>query len=95
MNNADQLLVGYGKADITPLGPVPLGGYGNGLHRISTSVGDPIFATCANGAYGYIPSRIACEHGGYEADNTYYAPGCAERLAGMYLEMLNTLHGQK
>ena len=46
MNNADQLLVGYGKADITPLGPVPLGGYGNGLHRISTSVSDPIFATC-------------------------------------------------
>lgn len=41
-----QLLVGYGKTDITPADPVPLGGYGNGMKRISTEVADPLFATC-------------------------------------------------
>lgn len=41
-----QLLVGYGKADITPADPVPLGGYGNAKKRISTEVADPLLATC-------------------------------------------------
>lgn len=40
------LLVGYGKADITPAEPVPLGGYGNSMKRISTEVRDPLCASC-------------------------------------------------
>lgn len=41
-----KLLVGYGRADVTPDDPVPLGGYNNDLQRVSTTVRDPIYATC-------------------------------------------------
>lgn len=41
-----QLLVGYSKVDITPEDPVPLGGYGNTLQRISTGFLDYLYATC-------------------------------------------------
>lgn len=51
-----------------------------------------IVTTCANGGFGYMPSQLACEHGGYEADNTYFEPGSAEKLADMYVEMLNELY---
>ena len=51
-----------------------------------------VITTCANRAFGYIPSKAACEHGGYEADNTYFVPGAAETLADMYIELLNGLH---
>lgn len=51
-----------------------------------------VITTCANRGYGYMPSKAACEHGGYEADNTYFVPGSAEKLADMYLEMLNGMH---
>lgn len=40
------LNIGYGKADITPSGSVPLAGYGNANDRMSTSVVAKIFATC-------------------------------------------------
>lgn len=51
-----------------------------------------VITTCANRGFGYMPSQMACEHGGYEADNTYFVPGTAEKLADMYLEMLNQMH---
>lgn len=45
-NQASQLQVGFGRADITPLESVPLGGYGNAASRWSDKVLDPLFATC-------------------------------------------------
>lgn len=43
----DSLLkVGYGKADITPQGSVPLDGYGNAANRFSQEQRDKLFATC-------------------------------------------------
>ena len=41
------LSVGFGRADITPMERVPLAGYGNTSRRISTTVLDPLYATCA------------------------------------------------
>lgn len=43
---AGSFSVGYAKADITPEQPVPLAGYGDNENRISTSVLDPLYATC-------------------------------------------------
>lgn len=40
------LKVGFGRIDIMPQEHMELGGYGNGPHRISTHVIDPLFATC-------------------------------------------------
>jgi hypothetical protein len=51
-----------------------------------------IVATCANGANGYFPSLIACEHGGYEPDTTKYVHGSAETLADQYVGMLEGLY---
>lgn len=50
-----------------------------------------IITTCANGAYGYIPTKLAVEHGGYEPDNTRYAAGTAEELAQLYVQLLTEL----
>ena len=38
--------VGYGKADISPEKPVPLGGYGDEMERISTMVSHKLYVTC-------------------------------------------------
>lgn len=48
----------------------------------------------ATGAFGYLPSRFAFEHGGYEVDNTYYAPGTAEMMADTYVQMLKELYAE-
>ncbi|MBO5317582.1 MAG: hypothetical protein J6A74_03990 [Oscillospiraceae bacterium] len=40
------LKVGFGRIDIMPQEHIELGGYGNGPHRVSTHVIDPLFATC-------------------------------------------------
>ena len=42
----EKLLLGYGRAEITPENPVPLGGYGNPAVRVSERVRDPLYATC-------------------------------------------------
>ena len=42
----ERLKVGYGRAEITPEGPINLGGYGNDAVRISQEVRDPLYATC-------------------------------------------------
>ena len=43
---ADILQVGYGKADITPLDPVPMGGYGRSTDRISKGLLNYLYVTC-------------------------------------------------
>lgn len=43
---ADQLLVGYGKVNITPDISLPLQGYGNTDKRMSTGFMDYLYATC-------------------------------------------------
>jgi len=40
------LLVGYGRADITPDQPAPMGGYGTASKRLHETVLDPLYATC-------------------------------------------------
>ena len=40
------LKVGFGKADVTPKGSVPLDGYGNAANRFSKVQRDPLQATC-------------------------------------------------
>jgi hypothetical protein len=42
---------------------------------------------------GYIPTEEGFANGGYEADNSNYAPGTAEAMVEAYLEMLNKMHG--
>jgi len=44
--NDHSLQVGFGRVDISPQDPVPMGGYSNSLERISTEVSDPLYATC-------------------------------------------------
>lgn len=40
------LMVGYGRADITPKESIPLGGHGNADTRLSTGYLDPLYLTC-------------------------------------------------
>ena len=42
---------------------------------------------------GYIPTEEGFANGGYEADNSNFAPGTAEAMVDAYLEMLNKMHG--
>ena len=41
---------------------------------------------------GYIPTEEAYANGGYEADNSNFAPGTAEAIVDSYLGMLNDMH---
>ena len=41
---------------------------------------------------GYIPTREGFANGGYEADNSTFAPGTAEGMVQHYLNMLNDMH---
>ena len=40
------MLVGYGRADITPDQPAPMAGYGTASKRLHETVLDPLYATC-------------------------------------------------
>ena len=42
---------------------------------------------------GYIPTREGYANGGYEADNSNFAPGTSEAMVENYLNMLNDMHG--
>ena len=66
-------LVGYGRADMTPNIPMPLGGYGQSSKRIHTEVEEPLMTTCvaitdANGetlllfSMDVINSSVAVKH---------------------------------
>ena len=46
------LQAGYGRADVSPLTPAPMGGYGDSDTRLSTHVMDPTYATCVALKYG-------------------------------------------
>ena len=41
---------------------------------------------------GYIPTEEGFANGGYEADNSNFAPGTAEAMVEGYVEMLNKMH---
>ena len=41
---------------------------------------------------GYIPTEAGFANGGYEADNSTFAPGTAEGMVENYLNMLNDMH---
>ena len=41
---------------------------------------------------GYIPTAEGYANGGYEADNSTFAPGTAEEMVAHYLNMLNDMH---
>ena len=40
------LQAGYGRVDVSPLAPAPMGGYGDGDTRLSTHIMDETYATC-------------------------------------------------
>ena len=42
---------------------------------------------------GYIPTKEGYANGGYEADNSNFAPGTSEGMVEQYLNMLNDMHG--
>jgi len=46
----------------------------------------------ANGSVGYLPTRAACEAGGYEAVATRLVPGAGEAVRDVCLDLLRTLH---
>ena len=41
---------------------------------------------------GYIPTEAGYANGGYEADNSTFAPGAAEGMVANYLQMLEDMH---
>ena len=47
--------------------------------------------TCANQHNTYLPSALGYQNGGYEVDQTYFAPGTGEVIADLYVEMLTEL----
>ena len=50
--------------------------------------------TCANQHNTYLPSALGFQNGGYEVDQSYYAPGTGEVIADLYVEMLTNLHNR-
>lgn len=46
---------------------------------------------CTNGYQGYYPMMECYEEGGYEAGSSPFAPGCAEKLIEVCLDLLNKL----
>jgi len=43
----------------------------------------------AGGSYGYIPTKEAFPHGGYEVGVCRYTEGCGEQFAAFMLDLLN------
>lgn len=50
--------------------------------------------TCANQHNTYLPSALGFQNGGYEVDQSKYAPGTAEIIADLYVEMLTELNNK-
>jgi hypothetical protein len=50
--------------------------------------------TCANQHNTYLPSALGFQNGGYEVDQSHYAPGTGEVIADLYVEMLTNLHNR-
>jgi len=51
-----------------------------------------IMMAYCNGAYGYFPTKQACDYGCYESDTRKYARGSAEEMAENLVEMLRELN---
>lgn len=51
-----------------------------------------IVASCANDANSYVPSAYGYQHGCYEADQTFFAPGTGEKFAQIYVDMLKEIY---
>ena len=51
-NTQPVLMAGFGQEDITPVGSVPMGGYGKSSQRMSEGVAYPLYATCIAFTYG-------------------------------------------
>ena len=65
----------------------------NGLQIKEASPFDlTVIATCTNTMQGYVPSKLAWEHGGYSCDTTRFCPGSGEELAEHYLKLLQHLY---
>jgi hypothetical protein len=47
--------------------------------------------TLTNDGYGYMPSRMGFEHGGYSTDTCRFKPGIGELLAENYIELLESM----
>lgn len=65
------LMIGYGRGDITPEGPVPMKGYGNPASRLVQSVRDPLYSSCiavttADGNQFLLYSMDLCSFPGWE-----------------------------
>lgn len=54
-----------------------------------------LIATLANESYGYIPSALGWENGGYSVDTTRFGEGSAELLVESYLSLLEQLYSTK
>lgn len=65
----------------------------NGMYIKSRSpFGMTFICGYANYCQGYMPSKLASDHSGYEVLTSIFAPGNAERLADKYVELLQELH---
>ena len=47
--------------------------------------------TLTNDGYGYMPSKLGFEHGGYSADTCRFKPGIGELLAENYIALLESM----
>lgn len=59
----------------------------------STPYAMTMIVTCANGAYGYLPTEQAYDYQVYEGFVTKFVPGTAEAVADTFLDMLRELKG--
>ena len=50
--------------------------------------------TCANQHNTYLPSALGFQNGGYEVDQSKFAPGTGEIIADLYVQLLTDLHSK-
>ena len=64
----------------------------NGMQiKAKSSYGMTFVCAYSNGRYGYIPSSIAWDSGGYEVDTCKFVKGTGEMLANEFVGLLNEL----
>lgn len=65
----------------------------NGMHlKAASPYKMTVVATCSNEYRSYLPSAVACLHGGYTVDRCRFIPGTAERMVDEFLMMLHHMH---
>ena len=50
-----------------------------------------VVATCTNGSFGYFPSALGFQNGGYSSDSCRFTPGVGEKVAQEFVTLLKTL----